>query len=107
MSVAEDVVVEKVGMHADERFGVQRAAHIVDVGFACAVESSKVASSEGIHDPGRLIARVALEEGLVCCGCIVFEEVIGGERIQRRRVERQFFFAVAEGGVLRGQGVRI
>lgn len=52
-------------MHADETLRVEGAAHIVDIGFAGSVESCKVASSECIEGPGKLVLRVVSEEGLV------------------------------------------
>jgi hypothetical protein len=48
VSVAHDVLCEKITMDADEAFGMLGATHVVDIGFPCAVESCEVGSPESV-----------------------------------------------------------
>lgn len=81
MGVAEDVAVKEASMDADQALGVERAAHVVDIRLAGAVETREVATTQGIEDPGELILRVLLEERFVGCGSGVLEDVDGGGRV--------------------------
>lgn len=62
MGVSEDVAVEEASVDADQALGVERAAHVVDIRLARAVETREVAATEGIEDPGELILGELLEE---------------------------------------------
>lgn len=73
--VPEDAVGEKGGMGADEGVGVLCATHVVDVGLAGAIETSKVCATEGVEDPGALVVGEGGEEGGMGAGEVVVEEV--------------------------------
>lgn len=60
VSVAHDVLCEEIGMNADEAVGVLRTAHVIDIGFACAIESCEIGPAEGVYDPGALVFWVRL-----------------------------------------------
>ena len=42
VGVAHDVLCQKLAVNPDEAFGVLGTAHIVDIGFPCAIEPCKV-----------------------------------------------------------------
>ena len=46
MRVPQDAPLEEVGVDLDEAFGIERAPHIINVGFASTVESCKITPSE-------------------------------------------------------------
>ena len=48
MCIPEDIAVEEAGMDADQALGVERAAHVVDIRLARAVETREVAATEGM-----------------------------------------------------------
>lgn len=51
MSVSKDVLLKKFGMDADEALRIERATHVIYVGFASPIESCEVASSERVKNP--------------------------------------------------------
>lgn len=81
MGVPEDVAMEEASVDPDQALGVERAAHVVDIGLAGAVEAGEVAAAEGVEDPGELILWVVLEESPVRGGSGVLEDVDGGGRV--------------------------
>jgi hypothetical protein len=51
MGVSQDAAHEEISMHFDEAFWVDRAAHVVDIGFACTFQPCKIRPPEGVQNP--------------------------------------------------------
>lgn len=75
MSVTQNMALEEGSVDTNKTLGIERSAHIVDIGFACTIKSSKVASSERVKDPSEMVFRVLLDETLEGNVGIVFDEV--------------------------------
>lgn len=87
-------------MDADQTLGIERAAHVIDIGFARSVEPREVAAAKRIEDPGELVLGILLQEGLVRCRRAVLQDVDGrgGVRVQRGRVEAALLAEVVVAG---------
>lgn len=99
MSISQDVALKKAGVDSDKTLRVQGSAHVVDVGLARTIKPCKVAPSEGIEHPSKLVFRIVFEECLECLlrlGVIFME--VGGGGIQGRRLFKAMFVVILADG---------
>lgn len=111
MGITEDVPLKEASVDADQALGIQRPAHVVDVCFACAIQSCEVAPSQGIEHPGERVVWVLFEESLeslLGLGVVFVEIRVRG--IEGRRLFEAMLVVgvgVAGGAGPDGGGVRV